>query len=408
MNILWFSNKAISTGDEGGTGTWLIALANVLKNQENIHLAIITEGKVEFTFYEKSNKIEQWILPLNAYGLPSNTVKNDILKIIDEFKPDLIHVWGVERYWGIVTRELTSKFPILVEIQGLKNEIWKYYDGELSFLEKIKTIGIKEIITRKTVFHQIHNYKSWGRKEERIIKDHQFFSTHSLWAEAKVFAINRNCKMFKNERVLRSEFYNSSSWDYNGDPVIFTSVGYPSPFKGLHVIIKAIELLKNDFANIKLKIAGSIQQKGLRKDGYLNFLINEIKQKRLEDNVEWLGQLDGKRIIEHLKTSSLALFPSYIESYGLAVAESMAFGIPVIASFNGGYSFLGKDEESILFFPPGDFSMCALQVKRILLNKDLAVKLGRNSKNEILIRNNPNKIINQQIKIYKEIIGQWH
>lgn len=406
MRILWLSNRIISPTDSGETGTWLIALANAIQSRRDIELGNITNSTVNEIQFQNIGKLSQWIIPskgIKRSGLPTKKIKKKIIEIIYTFKPDVIHVWGTESYWGLITSNVQHDFKVIIEIQGLYREIAKHYKGGLSFSEIIKCIGIKEIVKRNTIFNIARSYKNWGDIEEKIIKDHSIFSTHSNWAESKVRELNNTCAMYKNERILRPEFYSSRPWCSPNSNVLFTSLGYSSPFKGLHVLINALWLLKRNYPNILLYIAGPAQLKGLRRDGYLNFVQNLIKSKELTENVIWLGSLNAEEIIQYLHNTTAAIFPSFIESYGVALAESMILGVPSVASYNGGYSYLGIDNENVLFYPPGDSSLCAFQINRILCDNDLTLKLSLNSRRTVLVRNDYNDILKKQISIYYAI-----
>jgi glycosyltransferase involved in cell wall biosynthesis len=408
MKILWFSNRFIDNNDSGSTGTWLLALANLLSSDENIILGNITFGNVKTIEKTDSDNIIQWIVPSKKSkknGLPKGDVKKELIKIINDFQPDLIHVWGTESYWGTITSDVVNDFPVLIEMQGLKKTILPIYHGELTISERIRCIGFKEILKFDTIWNRKQMFFKWGKIEDHIIKKHNYFSTHSIWAEAKVLSINSKGVMFKNERALRSEFYDSPKWEYKNAPILFTSMGYPAPFKGLYTLIKSLEILKNKFPKVKLYIAGNFVLNGIRRDGYINFILNQIKKRNLVENVVWTGGLNSSEIIDFLMKSSVAIYPSFNESYGLALIESMVVGIPVISAFNGGYGYNGKDEETLLFFSPGDYEMCAFQIIRMIEDKKLALYLSENARNFILDRNKSDKILKRQIEIYKNIIN---
>ncbi len=408
MKILWFSNRLIDDIDTGNTGTWLTALANILSKDKSVTLSNITFGNSAVIKRSESNRVLQFEIPSNKTrknGLPTSQIKKEILKIIYELKPNLIHVWGTESYWGTITAGVTKDFPVLIEIQGLKKTISNVYKGELTFKERLKCIGLKELLKRDFLQKRKKDFEKWGQIEVNIIQSHFYFSTHSLWAESKVRAVNQEVKMYKNERVLRADFYNSSKWKPVKEPILFTSLGYPAPFKGLYTLIKSVEILKIKYPSIKLYIAGNFKTKGIRKDGYINFIINQINSRNLKDNVVWTGGLNSTEIIGFLKRSSVAIYPSFNESYGLALIESMAVGTPVVSAFNGGYGYNGKDEETVLFFSPGDFEMCAFQINRIIECEKLAISLSVKGRNFILDRNESSKIFKKQIEIYKNIIN---
>lgn len=406
MRILWLSNRSLSK-DNGKTGTWLLALSRKLAENENIILGNISIGSDVSTKNNNWDNINEWLIPsngLNQGGLPNSKLKTEVNNIISDFKPDLIHVWGVENFWGALTMVLAEDIPVLLEIQGLKGEIAPVYYGGLNFWDKVKCFHLRELLTFKSIFSAKKKFEKWGKIEKSIIANHQFISTHSKWAEAKVKDINPHCEMFKNERLLRNEFYSTSRWEENGNKIIFTSLGYPAPFKGLFSLIKTFEKIVKRHPEAKLKIAGGFHLKGIKMDGYIRFITKEIEKRNLQNNIKWLGGLNSKGIIDELKESSISVFPSFNESYGQALAESMLMGVPTVASFNGGYSYLGKDEETILFYPAGDIEMCSLQIERLWKDKSLSESLSKNSRNFILKNNDPNKIFNKQVEIYKKLI----
>ena len=83
---------------------------------------------------------------------------------------------------------------------------------------------------------------------------------------AKVKAVNPIARLFRSVRALRDPFYRGQKWSFHGAPSIFCSAAYPSPFKGLHVAIRALAILKKHIPDIKLRVAGAHQQPGLRRE----------------------------------------------------------------------------------------------------------------------------------------------
>lgn len=88
--------------------------------------------------------------------------------------------------------------------------------------------------------------------------------------------------------------------------------------------------------------------------------------------------------IYHLLGSHVPVFSSYIESYGVAVAESLELGIPTITSYAGALSEQGKDGESILFFPMGDENSCASSIHRVFADQHLANELSIKAKKKLM------------------------
>lgn len=410
MKILWLSNVVLNEIESYSTGTWLYAMSRGLIDSRSVKLGNISQGDVKRYTQQDFGSIKQWIIPNTLKqrkdGLPSQQIINDIVSAVNEFKPDLIHIWGTEGNWGLLTARKIIKIPALLGIQGIKSAISKYYSGNLTTMEMLKCIGIKEIVRKSTIFHGQYKFKQWGKFEKEIISNHKFIATQSKWSDIYIKSINKNCVTYQIDRILREIFYTAVPWKYNSKPIIFFSAAYPSPFKGLHVAVRALAILKNNFPNIQLRIAGWHPRTGIRSDGYVSWIVREIKRLDLESNVVWLNSLSAIQIIKELQKCSAIVIPSFVESYCLVLAEAMILGVPSVVSYTGGMVNLGHHEKSVLFFPPGDSEICAWQLDRILTDCDIAQKLSTQARETALVRNNSKQVTQRQIDIYRQVLNK--
>jgi len=407
MKVLWLSPVMLTDRDEGG-GTWLRALASHLIRSDQVVLGNIAMAPISKTTRQDYGAINQWLVPgvhnSSRNILPSNSLIENVADAAKEFQPDIIHVWGTEYFWGLLTARKLLPYPSLLEIQGLKAPCSRAFAGGLSFREILSCIGIKEVLRRSTIFQVKKRFAEWASFENEIIAKHSNITTQSLWVEAWVRFINPSCNLFHTEIILRDAFYESEPWRSSGNFEIFTSAANSGPFKGLHDAIRAIAILRERIPSIKLKIAGPHQRKGIRQDAYIRWVDANIKRYDLSNNVDWLGPLSAKEIAEELTRSAGALMPSHCESYSVAFAEAMQLGVPIVTSFTGGTAWLGRDEESALFYPAGDEVMCAHQLGRILTDSKLAERLSRKGREIAVIRNNPQKIVSNQLDTYRCIL----
>lgn len=79
-------------------------------------------------------------------------------------------------------------------------------------------------------------------------------------------------------------------------------------------------------ANWTLQIAGPDEL------GHTKEVMALVRSFGLENRVEFLGPVREERKQEVLESASLFVLPSFTENFGIAVAEALAYGIPVIAS----------------------------------------------------------------------------
>lgn len=408
MRILWFSNVAFTDEDFGATGTWLKAMAQKLVDSGDVTLANITTGPVSVITRQDHDVITQWIVPaalsLTKHGTPPEKDIAAILRAVKEFSPDLIHVWGTESYWGLITAKLKDDVPSLLEIQGLKEPCSRVFSGGLTNSEQNACIGFKEIIKRRSIAKGKKEFEKWARFERGIILRHQYITTQSPWVKAWVKANNKKCKIFHNELIMREAFYYAAPWTQPKNPVIFCSAAYRAPYKGVHDAVKALALVKSTVPNVRLRIAGALQSPGFRQDGYIAWINKLAKSLDVSAQIDWLGALSAGQIIQELQNCSLMLMPSHCETYCVAMAEAMYLGVPTVTAYTGGSAWLARDEESALFFPPGDEALCAWHVERLLTDRELSNRLSRNARIVAHERNDSEKVVANQMEIYKQVI----
>ena len=100
-------------------------------------------------------------------------------------------------------------------------------------------------------------------------------------------------------------------------------VGRIAKEKGIFDLLDIWKLVTNEKKNAKLLIIGS----GIE----LTKLKTEAANAKLENNIAFEKQCDDEKLFSLLKSSKVFIFPSLFEGWGIAVAEALACGIPVVA-----------------------------------------------------------------------------
>ena len=148
MKILWFCNQPLRDQDPSFTGSWLQPMAEGLLGRGSIELAVIAFGPVNRVTRADFRQVKQWIVPAGLKpgrdGLPRAEVVDAIISAVKSFDPDLVHVWGCESFWGLMTARGMLSCPVLLEIQGIKSACAKVFYGGLSVGERLDCIGIKD------------------------------------------------------------------------------------------------------------------------------------------------------------------------------------------------------------------------------------------------------------------------
>jgi glycosyltransferase involved in cell wall biosynthesis len=181
--------------------------------------------------------------------------------------------------------------------------------------------------------------------------------------------------------------------DYRRSRVVF--VGRVSPEKGLHVLIEAFERVLNKHPESHLEIIGGEfvtpleftvgvsddpMVRGLSRfyrGSYLQSLRDQVKGK-LKERVTFLSYLPRAKMIEHVRQGDLFVQPSIgSEMFGMAVAEAMAAGIPVVATRICGLPELVADGETGLLVGPDDPEALAGAIIHLLDDAHLSEQMGR-------------------------------
>jgi glycosyltransferase involved in cell wall biosynthesis len=89
-----------------------------------------------------------------------------------------------------------------------------------------------------------------------------------------------------------------------------------------------------------------------------------------------LGFVAHHELSSLYRRAAVVACPSRREGFGVACAEAMAHGRPVVASAVGGLLDLVADGETGLLVPPGDVNSLRSALQRLLRDEDLRRQMG--------------------------------
>lgn len=154
-----------------------------------------------------------------------------------------------------------------------------------------------------------------------------------------------------------------------GDPkeIIFCFMGTFIWHKGIHVLIKAFKMIKND--KLKLKIFG----RGDERDPYVKDILNLGKD---DKRIEFCGTFDYSELPKIMQEISIIVIPSsYKENFPLVMQNSLAYRKPVIASNLGGMPEVIKDGVNGFLFEQENTEQLARIIHKISQNPEIIKKL---------------------------------
>jgi len=146
-----------------------------------------------------------------------------------------------------------------------------------------------------------------------------------------------------------------------GEAFKIISTGRISPSKDYETLIKAMEILAKEEANVSARIIGGPAMP--KDEQYFKNLKATVKDKGLDGVIEFFGPVPYKEIPAHLCDADLFVNLSQTGSLDRSVLEAMACGLPVLTS-NEAY----KDIVSGFgfFVQKGDFRELAGKIKDLM------------------------------------------
>lgn len=110
--------------------------------------------------------------------------------------------------------------------------------------------------------------------------------------------------------------------------------------------------------------------------GYLEKVEACIGELCLEGRVHLLGRLSDEELAVEYSRADAFLLPSYWEGYGMAIAEAMAHGLPVISTNIGAIPELVADGVSGMLIEPGDWRSTGECIRRLFTEPELRRNLA--------------------------------
>lgn len=390
---------------------WTYSLAKDLIESE-IELHVVTTSLIFSDFESEINGIHYHLLQSKKSPLKyDKSLEVKFKAVLEDIKPNLIHIHGTEYAHSLVLMRACPNERYVISIQGLVSVYSKHYLGDIKPIDIFKNITFRDILKWDNLFQQRNKFSKMGELEIKSIKHSPNILGRTSWDHSHAKAINPKCNYYVCNRTFRHSFYESKKWNVrniNRHTLFLSQAG--SPIKGLHKVIEAIILLKDDFPNIKIRVGGNniIQNETLKlrlsRKGYGKYVKNLLDKYGLTDNVEFLGPLDEKKMIaEYLKANAF-ICPSSIENSPNSLGEAQILGTPVVSSYVGGVADMVVEGETGLLYRFEEIELLAQHIRIIFTDDDLATKLSKNGIVAANKRHDRDSNVKALITAYKSMV----
>ena len=336
----------------------------------------------------------------------SYKVKSALIKLLDEFNPDIVHAHLL--YGGLTSSALTvfkkNNIPVVYSAHDYKlicpNQAFlqngsiicesckgkKYYNASLKKCNK-NSFLFSSVIALESYFRDI--FFPINTHITKIVASCNFgLQKHK---EFRPDLSNKLTYLFN----FAPELYKVSPEYIRGEYYLF--FGRLSSEKGLWTLVKAWESLKK---STQLIIAGT---------GPLSATLEAYIIEKNLTNVSLVGYKSGNELSELIRMASYIVTPSeWYENNPMTIIEGYSYGKPAIGSNIGGIPELVNNNYNGFIFDFGNADALAkcIQKSENISNEEYLV-LAKNARNFAEINCAPEVHYNALINIYKESISNY-
>lgn len=293
-----------------------------------------------------------------------------IFKIVRKVKPDLMIIRDIplalsaiffgKFFKSKIILDIAEHYPALMKVNKkyICNPIVKYLICNLKMYDYIEKKAVKKVDSILAVVKE---------SKTRLIRDYNIDSK-------KIYIVSNTPEQIPT-KIEKNRINDKLKIVYTGN--------VDGVFRGLHVLVEAAKILKNN-KNIEFNIIG---------DGsYLEEIINIKKQNNLE-NVNILGRFSHVDLLKFLNTQDLGIIPHLsndVINYTIPnkLFDYMSYSLPVIVSSARPLKRIIEEENCGYVFEAGNSKDLAETILQILKNKNNLEQKGKNGRQAIIKKYN--------------------
>ncbi len=292
--------------------------------------------------------------------------------VISKENPEIIHLHNIHPpLFQVLRLKSTHRFRIVLEPHHPAVEL-EYLSSKLFFPLVVRALRIFEKKIDVILTHTDLEYQWFAEKgfnEERLRK--------ILFPGIDKSLLEYNYKFEDKDNTI-------------------VYVGRIIPRKGIHLLIDALNMIRDRGLSFKLILIGS------RDEEYFKTVKKRILDYGLDANIVYRGVVSEKEKIETIAHAILLVLPSISDYTPNVLLEAQALGTPVVASNVGAVRELVKPGITGFLVEPGNVKDLAEAVTRLLVDRELARKMSYSAR--VFAREHTiDKKVDQLEKLYEEL-----
>lgn len=354
-------------------------LTRLVKEKEEIELGISYPVAEQSEEEKKSIRLDN-DKNITCYGFVENTVhpenyggeilENRLREIIDDFKPEVLHIFGTEFGHSLAAaKAMSNSDKTLIGLQGVISECAKEYMADLP-KEVQAQVSFRDWLKKDSMKQQQEKFYIRGEREKEALKLCGHVTGRTEFDKNAAKTINPKAIYHYMNETMRGEFY-EGKWKKEKckeHSIFFSQADYP--LKGFHYLLQALKEIKTKYPDVTVNVAGnSLVSYETLKDkikisAYGKYLRKLIKELQMEDKIVFLGKLSADEMKQQYLNCHTFVCASSMENSPNSVGEAMLLGTPVVASNTGGIPSMVVHEKEGLLFEKGNVKELADAIMR--------------------------------------------
>ena len=400
LKVLWFSPIPVSSrnGVSNCGGGWIFSLESAVAVRGDVELGIAflhdsapdreRHGNVA---YYPMRRPRSFLDKIDRFFRISRQDRLELelcRRVVDDFRPDVIQVFGTESSFGLIARE--TDVPVVIHLQGLMGpymnawippgyRMWDYASRGSANPLRV-ALGLRAIAFNRHA----------AERERGIMHSCKAFMGRTEWDRAYVSLHAPQARYFTCWEALRPCFYEPGQWTPPTMPMFVSTISGPL-YKGHDMVLKTARTLKDSgLCDFEWRVFGV---------GDFRFAERKTGVRASDVGVRPMGVATAEELKDALLHASVYVHPSYIDNSPNSICEAQVLGVPVVAANVGGVSSLFASDRSRCLVPANDPLMAAARMREAIRNPDPF----RSDRATCLIRHDPHRIADGLVDVYKAI-----
>ncbi|HEX6184330.1 MAG TPA: glycosyltransferase family 4 protein [Pyrinomonadaceae bacterium] len=358
----------------GGGERHLADLAHGLAERGHDLFFVLREGAALREKLSGIPSVNIFTLPLRNSIDFSSTLK--LSQFARSYRVEIIHAHVARDYWHAAYAARGDRGPRLVLTRHVLFPLSRI-THRYTLKDAARVIAVSEAVARS-------------------LRAQKFFD------ERKLRVVENGVDLSRFARA-RAEF-ESGRDETTGVPFRVGIVGELSAVKGQEDFVRAAAVVVGKLGDrVEFLVVGEDNSRGGENRARIERLVSELN---LSGRVRLLGQVGEDELASLLASLALLVSASRSESFGMAMVEAMACGVPVVATATEGAREVVEEGVTGLLVPVGDFNALASSMLSLLEDERRREALGASAVAVAKERFDVARMVEATERVYAEAIAE--